>query len=316
LAIEKWKEVTRRHAAVRALLVKTLRLKTAQAFAQMHREVQRRYWKLKTFHRNFENIARYWLHHKSRAYFTFWQHKTRLVRMAATRLISSCSVGRRIKALSAFRKLSHTTLMFRGAKTLVARTVRHMMRTSLIMGMSQWKRSVALLNSRRVQVLGFLMTKMRNHKVQGLSRWMRNTSHMTRHMVDTLYRTNEDEARKSFARYRTKIVGTIVQRRQRDTAKSVIDTWHSHASITLHLKNWLSRAVNYKTTVLLKAALRTWRNLSMAEAYNELGMQASRDRRELAHLRAEVGEVRGQKQQVSDQLNYSMHVLEYVMANQ
>ena len=54
----------------------------------------------------------------------------------------------------------------------------------------------------------------------------------------------------------------------------------------------------------------------MNEAYNELGFQAARDRRELANLRAEVGEVRGQKQQVSDQLNYSMHVLEYVMANQ
>ena len=66
----------------------------------------------------------------------------------------------------------------------------------------------------------------------------------------------------------------------------------------------------------MKAAMRAWRNLSMTEAYRELVFRSARDRRELESLRAEVGEVRGQKQQVSDQLNYSMHVLEYVMANQ
>ena len=66
----------------------------------------------------------------------------------------------------------------------------------------------------------------------------------------------------------------------------------------------------------MKAAMRAWRSLSMTEAYRELIFRSGRDRRELESLRAEVGEVRGQKQQVSDQLNYSMHVLEYVMANQ
>ena len=315
-AMEKWKEVVDRHARVRVILLKTLRLKTAQAFAQLHRGIYKRYWKLQMCSRNFENHLRYRFLHKTRVSFGYWVHRTRLVRMAATRLISSSSAGRRVKVLSAFQKIRHSANTFRGAKSLVARTIRHMVRTTLIMGLSQWKRAVTLRNAQRIQILRFIMTKMRHLMVSGMSRWMRSTKHMTLNMTNMLHQTNQFESRQSFARYRAKIVAAIVKRREREDARTVIDSWHRSASISRHLKNWLARAVNYKVTVVLKAALRTWRTMSMNEAYNELGFQAARDRRELANLRAEVGEVRGQKQQVSDQLNYSMHVLEYVMANQ
>ena len=313
---EKWKKVSKRHSLVCKILRRTKALQTAQALSLLQRNIQKRYWKLSVCSRNLEKLSRYWLLLKTQGYFFRWSQRTQHTRTAAIRLVSSTSSGRRNKVRSAFEKIKQSADTFRGAKVIFIRTLRSMMRASLIMSLSQWKRAIVLMQARETRVLRFVIAKVRSKLIYGLARWQRNTKHMTLHMAYELHRCSEEESLRTFVRYRANIVTNLFQRRQRTFSRNIINAWNKITSVRRHLKHWLSRAVNYKVSVVMKAAMRAWRSLSMTEAYRELIFRSTRDRRELESLRAEVGEVRGQKQQVSDQLNYSMHVLEYVMANQ
>jgi hypothetical protein len=228
---------------------------------------------------------------------------------ASRRMVSWCNRWRVRLAVGLWRTRAHWA-----ARRQRLRTRRH--RRQMQERFTAWVQTCAQRNYDLARLASAVWVAIRTGRRSAWKRWVKFVLHSKTGHLESGFALAVKHHRESLAGHCERLFAHMKARQKRSVLRVQFARWRMYHAKRKNAVQFVASRLEAHGWELLRGALSEWRFSALQAACLELERKRAKDHREIVRLRTLVSESESQKQQVAEQLNYSMHVLEYVMANQ